>query len=137
MGAAKEQAINFVNDHPNNETTFVGYSKSGPEAELGAVATGRNAILFNPAAANLSAYGLDYSGYKGQISTYIVSGEIINNTEGLIAKPAGNVTYLPTQHSLSSLGRFISGPVISAGIDAYNSIQNHYMSSVISALNGK
>ncbi len=134
--ASITQAKDFTDHYSGNEVTFVGQSKGAPEAEAGAVKTNKNAILFNPAAANLSAYGLDYSAYKGQISTYIVSGEIINNTEGLVIKPAGNVTYLPTQHSLSPLGRFLLGPVSSV-IDVYNSVQNHYMSSVISALKGQ
>ncbi len=137
MDAALVQSKGFVGKNPSTEITFTGSSKGGPEAELGAVAANKNAILFNPAAANLSAYGLDYSAYKGQINTYIVNGEILNSTEGLVSRPAGNVIYLSTQHSLSPLGRFIYGPTISAGIDAYNSIQNHYMSSVISALNNR
>jgi|SRR3989344_8225001 len=137
MNAAKDLAFEFVGNHSGNEITFVGYSKSGPEAMVGAVATNRDAILFNPAAANLSAYGLDYSSYKGQISTYIVNSEILNSTEGLVSKPVGNVTYLPSQHSLSPSGRSMYGSVISAGIDLYNSVQNHYMGSVISGLNGR
>lgn len=137
MDAAKTQALKFVGGNSNNEITFVGHSKGGPEAELGAVLTSRNAILFNPAAANLSAYGLDSSKNTSQISTYIVNGEILNSTEGLVLRPAGNVTYLRSQHSLPSIGRLLLGPIMSFGIDTYNSIQNHYMSSVISGLNGK
>ncbi len=132
-----KQTRNFVKEHPENEITSVGHSKGGPEAEAGAVATGNNAILFNPARANLSSYGLDYSSYKGNINTYIVNGEILSSTEGLVSKPIGNVTYLPMQHSISSFERFMFGPTISSSMDTYNSIQNHKMSSVISALNNR
>ncbi|MDE7115619.1 MAG: hypothetical protein K2O56_04245 [Muribaculaceae bacterium] len=51
--------------YPNNELTFVGHSKAGAEAEANAYKTGRNALLYNPAALGAEGQGLDQSSYVG------------------------------------------------------------------------
>ena len=61
------------------EITFVGHSKGGAAAAAAAVATNKNAILFNPANTNLSDYGLNGSTYTGSMTQYVVIGEILSN----------------------------------------------------------
>lgn len=57
--------------------TFIGHSKGGAEAAAAAVATNRDAILFNPADANLKDYGLDGSNYTGNMVQYVVESEVL------------------------------------------------------------
>ena len=129
-------ATQFVQQNKDNEITFVGYSKGGAESAANAVALNKNAILFNPAAVNLGAYGLNKKDYHAQMIAYIVQGEIVHASEGWISNPIGNVEYLPTQHSTSWLTRLAIGP-FSALNDIYHSVQNHSMQSVVSALGVK
>lgn len=70
----------------------------------------KNAILFNPAAPNPDAYGIDKSKYSGKMTSYIVKGEILNEMEKDYTWPIGNQVYLPTQsndalenHSMDSV----------------------------------
>ncbi|MNO32897.1 tRNA(Glu)-specific nuclease WapA precursor [compost metagenome] len=120
------ESTNFVKTHKDNEITMVGHSKGGAEAAANAVATNRNAILFNPASVVLKSYGLSSSTYKANMTTYIVKGEILSVLEGSFSKPIGKVVNLPTQYSVSSKWN------IKRNIQ--NSIKNHSMDSVKSAL---
>jgi RHS repeat-associated protein len=103
FGASKDMkdsiafSRDFVKDNANARITFVGHSKGGAEAAANAVATNRNAILFNPATVNLKAYGLSSSKYTGDMKAYIVKGEILNKAEGWFSKPIGSAVYLPKQ----------------------------------------
>jgi hypothetical protein len=108
-------AVQFVNNHPEASITFVGHSKGGAEAAANAVATKRNAILFNTARPNYGAYGLNSSAYEGTMTSYVVRGEILNNVEFFLPKPTQNVVYLPSQ--------------------SWNPITNHGMSAVKNAIN--
>src|SRR3989344_3957748 len=104
LSVAVSKAMDFVNNHPDNETTFVGHSKSGPEATASALRTNKNAIVFNSATLNTSAYKSEISQYTGHVDEYIVRGEILNSVFGSASVPFGtnnSVTYLPTQHRLS------------------------------------
>lgn len=69
-------------DYNGNELTFVGHSKGGAEAAGNALLTNKNAYLYNPAATNSSAYGLDVKSYTGAdkhgMTAYIVKGEFVN-----------------------------------------------------------
>ena len=101
------------------ELTFVGHSKGGAEAAANALATNRNALLYNPAALNVEAYGLDVKNYTGAddngMTAYIVKGDMLNSyVNRFFAKPIDKVIYLPEQSS--------------------SSITNHLISSVIKAL---
>ncbi len=64
----------------DTKITFVGHSKGGAEAAAAAVATNRNAILFNPANTNLKDYGLDSNDYTGIMVQYVVENEILSRT---------------------------------------------------------
>jgi RHS repeat-associated protein len=72
-------ANNFIKkEGAGKEVTFVGHSKGGAEAAAAAMDTKRNAILFNPATLNYSAYKLNASDYRASgssISTHIVKNE--------------------------------------------------------------
>ena len=104
----------------DKELTFVGHSKGGAEAAGNALATNRNALLYNPAAINPSAYDLDISNYTGTdgkgMTAFIVEGEALNtfNTEVLRAQPIDKVVKLPKQKG--------------------DSIDNHSMEAVKKAL---
>ncbi len=114
MQGSLEYAKSFVGDNSDASITFVGHSKGGAEAAANAVATNRDAILFNPATVNLRAYNIDKSEYNGKMTTYIVKGEILNRVFGAVSKPIDDVVYLPRQH--------------------WDSIENHYMDAVKQAI---
>ena len=87
-------ARNFVRNHPNSHITFVGHSKGGAEAAANALATNRDAILFNPATLAASQYWLDVENYSADMTAYIVHDEILNQLFGLISVPIDDVEYL-------------------------------------------
>ncbi len=83
ISLSKEFCINY----PSAEVTFVGHSKGGAEAAANAVATDRDAIIFNPATVNLAAYSLNSRDYTSDMTAYIVEGEILNKIFGVISTP--------------------------------------------------
>lgn len=111
----------IIRKHPKNHITCVGHSKGGAEAAINAVKYNLDAIVFNPATANLKAYGADVENYIGDMTTYIVKGEILNKVEGIFSKPIDEVVYLPTQHRVHTGSKLLN---------LVNSINNHSMSSV-------
>lgn len=115
----------FVDNHPDAHITFVGHSKGGAEAAANAVATDKNAILFNPATVNLKGYGLNNADYTASMTAYIVEGDILNIVEGWFSKPIDNMIYLPTQHPIDTWN-----PIKNVN----NSVENHLMSSVKDAI---
>ena len=115
----------FVSNH-SQEITFVGHSKGGAEAASAAVATNKNAMVFNPATSNLGAYGLSAEGYTGSMTAYIVKGDILNAAEGWFSQPIDKVVYLPQQHG----GHWHELWQTSL----YQMIQNHMMDAVKNAL---
>lgn len=64
-----------VHVNPTIEITMIGHSKGGAEA-ANSVAINTNAIIFNPATVNLSAYELDISTYIYQIWLHMLSKEM-------------------------------------------------------------
>ncbi len=125
MWDAINYAAEFVNNH-SQEITFVGHSKGGAEAASAAVATNRNAMIFNPATSNLSAYGLSSSNYTGNMTAYIVKGDILNTLEGWFSSPIDEAIYLPQQHGGGWKNLWQT--------NLYHGIQNHLMNSVKAAL---
>ncbi len=115
MWSSIEFATDFVKNNPNANITFIGHSKGGAEAAVNAVATNRNAILFNPATINLSAYKLNSSTYTGTMTAYIVKGEALDVLYGYMSIPIDKVFYLPRQ--------------------SWNPIVNHSMGAVKKAIN--
>ena len=84
------------------ELTFVGHSKGRAEAAGNALATNRNALLYNPAAINEDAYGLDSKKYTGAdkngMTAYVVKGDMLDSfINQFFAKPIDKAVYLPTQ----------------------------------------
>ena len=61
---------------------MVGYAKAGAEAIAMALETGKDAVLFNPASYDWEKFGLDVEGYKGNVTSYIIEGEMLNETVG-------------------------------------------------------
>ena len=118
-------ATYFVEKYSDSEITFVGHSKGGAEAAGNALATNKNAILFNPASINAYAYDLDVSKYTADMTAYIVKGEILNNIFGLISRPIDKMVYLPTQYSVNT-------PI--EELNLVNSVRNHSMSAVKEAI---
>lgn len=90
------------NDVGDAELTFVGHSKGGAEAAGNALATNRNALLYNPAAINADKYGLDTKTYTGAdkngMTAYVVKGDMLNSfINQFFAKPIDKAVYLPQQ----------------------------------------
>jgi len=103
----------------SSEITFVGHSKGGAEAAGNALATNRNALLYNPAAISAKAYGLDTKSYTGinnkGMTAYIVKGDVLNTfVNSWLAKPIDKAVYLPKQSN--------------------NPVTNHVLGSVIKGL---
>ena len=121
-------AKDFVKQYSESQITFIGHSKGGAEAAANAAATNRDAILFNPATVSLGAYGLNSKTYSANMTAYIVKGEILNNIFGLISAPIDKMEYLPSQHTSKWYD-------VVGQLD--DSIKNHQMDAVISALGGK
>ena len=104
--------------------TFVGHSKGGAEAAAAAVATNRDAILFNPANANLEDYGLDGNDYTGNMVQYVVENEILHRTGIGPVSPAR----IPTIRT-AFIKQQIHKPI---ALD--EAIDNHQMTAVIKGL---
>jgi len=116
----------FDKRYEGQELTMIGHSKGGAEAIANAVATGRNAITFNPMSPNLKEYSLDGSSYTGTMIHYVVKGDILNTTFG--TPSVGATSYLKQQFKTPWVLKYsiFGGPI--------NPIKNHYMSAVINAL---
>jgi RHS repeat-associated protein len=100
------------------ELTFVGHSKGGAEAAGNAIATNRNAILFNTAATNTFIKDLNgkLESYTGKMMAYYVKGDLLNS----FLNPA--------------LGAGAIGSEIALPRQSWNPITNHLMESVFSGL---
>lgn len=126
-----KEAKSFVANNMSSEVTMVGHSKGGAEAIINAVATNKNAITFNPANPNLFQYGLSKEGYKGNVTNYVVVGDILNWSLGEAS--VGNTKYLPIQHKWTVWEFFTKG-----GYTILDKrIQNHSMEAVKKALRGQ
>ena len=80
------------------DLTFVGHSKGGAEAAANAVATNRDAYVFNPAVVNLKAYGLNSKDYSANMTAFVVKGDPVAKTYSLFwAKPIDKLIMLPRQ----------------------------------------
>ena len=53
------------------------------------VATNRNAIVFNPATAYLAEYPLPLAFYTGNVTSYVVEGEILDSLSVVLGKNIG------------------------------------------------
>ena len=81
------EAKKFVENHWDDEVTFIGHSKGGAEAAANALRLNKNCIIFNPASVNASAYGLDVNKYTANMTAYIVEGEILNMIFNSVSAP--------------------------------------------------
>jgi len=108
----------FVRKNPNAHITFIGHSKGGGEALAAAVATNKNAIVFNPMAPNLVAYGLNAAQwrYSASATAYIVDWEILKILNYFGVSMPSLVKQVPLDRQ------------------SLNPFTNHSMESVISAL---
>ena len=77
----------FCEEHPDSKVTFVGHSKGGAEATANALATNRNAIVFNTATLNEKAYDLDQSKYRANMTVFTVEGEVLSVLFGPMSTP--------------------------------------------------
>ena len=94
------------------ELTFVGHSLGGGEATAAAMATGKTAITFNPAAVSLSTVIRNILIFPASIENHIVNGDPLTigqklgnpilkgilNRSGLIILP-GKTTIVPQNYS--------------------------------------
>ena len=140
-------AINYSRgfvDSRSQEITFIGHSKGGAEALAAAVATGKNAIVFNPAIPNFAAYNLSADNYSGNAVSYIVKGEALNQLFG--APGVGTIEPLPTQYiplkqvytwptPKNLVARSITQKIVTIS-QVRCAVKNHLMDAVISGLRG-
>ena len=120
--------VDFVEDHPNSEITFVGHSKGGAEAILAAVATNKNAITFNSAKPNLDNYGLSTSTYTGNITSYVARGEILSAVKQ--SNRLGAVRYidvlLPALYSNNIIEEYMNNLKIAIDKHSINHMINYF-----------
>ena len=109
-----------------SDVTMVGHSKGGAEAVANAIATDRDSIVFNPATTFLSSYELSSKGYTGDMTVFVVKGEILHTAEGWFSKPIDKFEYLPTQHKIYLWDNRV--------VRIYKGIRNHLMDAVIDSL---
>ena len=83
------EAKKFVSQYWYSNITFIGHSKGGAEAIANAVATNRNAIVFNPVTAFLDEYNLSVENYTGNILSYVVEGEMLDTLSTILGKNIG------------------------------------------------
>ena len=121
----------FCENHSNAKITFVGHSKGGAEAAANAVATNRDAILFNPATVNLAAYDLDSSDYTSDMTAYIVEGEILNKVFGVVSTPIDEKETLKED---SFWIKLLKSTPIGQIYDLVESFSDHSMETVIESL---
>jgi len=95
-----EKANEIKERYPDAVITFVGYSKGGAEAAANAAATGKDAVLFNPAIPNLRAYGLSLENYEANMVSYIIEGELLSETIGKISEIPGEKKFLEEDYNL-------------------------------------
>ncbi len=134
MRASIAYAERFVSEYASSNITMIGHSKGGVEAAANAIATDRNAIVFNPAAINPNSYSLSVSSYTGSIDAFIVRGDALHAVEHWVSWPISDPIFLPQQYgsSLYQLERNI--PFYGGVAEMALSIFNHQMSAVISAM---
>jgi len=113
---------------------MVGHSKGGHEARVNAFATGMNAILFNPATTTWRSTrrnGIpdnDVRNYGGNMTTYIVEGDVLHNIFGFITDHEGTWgTLIMLERQYSSSGWRIFSRIGDSG-------RNHSMVAVLAAL---
>lgn len=134
MQEAINYAIWFKDFAGDKKVTFVGHSKGGAEAIAAATKTGCDAVVFNPAWANLEDYGVSAEGYKGNIKAYIVKNEILHDVQKIVNGHV-DVTYLPDQNKYAYWARYFpSTGIIGASVAIYGGYQNHRIKSVIEAI---
>ena len=127
MWDAINYSVEFTNSH-SQEIAFIGHSKGGAEALAAAVATGKNAIAFNPAKPNLKDYNLSEGNYDGNAISYVVRGEILNN---LFGEPGiVRVEYLKQKYKTPWY--FVGNARNIANL--VNPILNHFMEAVLSGI---
>ena len=126
MWASINFAKDFVGKNLDADITFTGHSKGGAEAAANAVATNKNAVVFNPATVFLNSYGLSAENYKGSMNAYIVQGEILNKIFGIISRPIDKLTVLPPPMLSTML--HVSGYTVAA------SVNSHSMGSVLKGM---
>ena len=109
--------------------TFVGHSLGGGEASANALATGRDAITFNAAGLSQPTRDNLKLNMTAKIDAYIVKGEVVDATQGLIGIKAEytNLYELSsTQYQISIFGY--------EPLKKYNSVMDHMMESVIKSM---
>ena len=144
MWIAITEAQKFVESHKNAHITFVGHSKGGAEAEAMALATNRDAILFNPAKANYLLYGID-GNYDANMESYVVEGEVLSEVYNLIDfLPLGAVGSLVSTNPIDNFLTMTvplavnmseyKGEVIPLYSDKSDRVERHGIDEVLSIL---
>ncbi len=129
----------FKNYAGDKKVTFVGHSKGGAEAIAAATATNCDAVVFNPAWANLEDYGVSSENYTGNIKAYIVENEILHDVQKYVNENV-DVTFLPDQNEWAHLLKFIPKTpsnlidVLKVAAILYGGYKNHKIESAIGAL---
>lgn len=118
-----DKAKYYKSVYKDYEITFIGHSKGGAESIANAVATGKNAMVFNPATAYLEEHGVKNKNYKGDIEIYVVEGDMLNWGKVNNKDIATKVVMLKQQYG--------DGPLNTSLRDGY---KNHLMETVIEAI---
>jgi len=114
---------------------LVGYSKGGAEAIAMALETGKDAVLFNPASYNWSKFGLDVEGYNGNMTSYIIEGEVLSETMAKKWDVPGEKKLLGSKNeNYESIKRFLSEnyPHIKWGTNVVSAVSKHFLSNFVS-----
>lgn len=93
--ANAEVISKYCEDH-SKELTYVGHSLGGGLASANSLKTGDNAITFNAAGlSDKTKQNLGLNNHQGNITAYVVNGEIVNAAQSLLGlKAEGNIINL-------------------------------------------
>lgn len=87
-----------TSDHLSLEFSKLIMDDLAAEAAANAVATNKDAYVFNPAAVNLNAYGMDSKNYSASMTAFVVKGDPVAKTYPLLfANPIDKLIMLPRQ----------------------------------------
>ncbi len=100
MKMSIEYAKKIGEKYKGANITFVGYSKGGAEAAANAVATNKDAVLFNPSSTAFAMYGLDEDDYTANTVSYIVNGEVLDSIFAPFEQIPGEKKYVGNNPNL-------------------------------------
>ena len=105
------------------------------EAAGNALATGKDAVLFNPASPVLDKYGLSFDNYEANMVSYIIEGEVLSETVGRIWKLPGEKKFIDRDSDWKSIfNRYImrgGAGLLPSILQIKDAVEDHGLSNFV------